>query len=67
MCVYNLNCVKKKCTEKKKIQTHKHNGKHMSNVIEDFPAGTVDKSTPTNAGDTCLIPGLGGIQMLRSN
>ena len=52
---------------KKKIQTHTHNGKHMSNVIKDFPGGTVDMSTPTNAGDTCLIPGLGGIQMWRSS
>lgn len=66
MCVYNLNCVKKNA-QKKKIQTHKHNGKHMSNVIKDFLSGTVDKSTPTNAGHTCSIPGLGGIQMLRNN
>lgn len=40
---------------KKKIQTHKHSGKHMSNVIKDFPGCTVDMSTPTNAGDTCAV------------
>ena len=33
----------------------------------DFPAGPVVKSSPANAGDVGLIPGLGGFHMLQDN
>ena len=33
----------------------------------DFPGSTVVKNLPANAGDTGLIPGLGGSHMPRSN
>ena len=35
--------------------------------IKGFPGGSVVKSLPCNAGDTCLIPGLGRSHVLRSN
>ena len=30
---------------------------------EDFPGGSVANSPPANAGDTGLVPGLGGSRM----
>ena len=33
----------------------------------DLPGGTVVKNLPAKAGDTGLIPGLGGSHMPRSN
>ena len=35
--------------------------------FRDFPAGTVDKNLPANAGDMGSIPGLGRFHMLCSN
>ena len=32
-------------------------------MSRDFPGGIVDKNPPANAGDTGLIPGLGGSHM----
>ena len=36
-------------------------------VFRGFPGGAVDKKLPANAGDTGLIPGLGGFHRLQSN
>ena len=33
----------------------------------DFPGGTVNGNLPANAGDTDLLPGLGGFHMPLSN
>ena len=34
---------------------------------QDFPGGTMDGSSPANAGDTGSIPGPGRVHMPRSN
>ena len=36
---------------------------HTKKINQDFPDGPVDKSPPTNAGDTSSIPGPGRFHM----
>ena len=37
------------------------------NVFGGFPGGSAAERPPANAGETALMPGLGGFHMLRSN
>lgn len=41
--------------------------KHMKEQMMGLPGGPVAKNLTTNAGDMCLIPGLGRFNMLQSN
>ena len=41
--------------------------KYFKNLVQGFPAGSVVKNLPASAGDTGLIPGLGGSYMRRSS
>ena len=36
-------------------------------LFQGFPSGSVVRNLPANAGDACLIPGLGGSHMLKSS
>ena len=40
---------------------------NKKSLFQGFPSSSMVRNLPANAGDMCLIPGLEGSYMLRSN